>query len=147
MRTCSKCKLDLDESQFNKIGKNKDGSQKKQSYCKSCKKKVWDIYYQNKDNKDHHLQRNRNQTRQKKIGLRDFLDSLKQDPCLDCGIKYPPYVMDFDHTKDDKYENVSHMVSNKRSREDILNEVKKCDLVCSNCHRARTYKRYKYKYK
>ena len=28
------------------------------------------------------------------------------------------------------------------SKKKVLNEIKKCELVCANCHRARTFKRF-----
>jgi len=73
--------------------------------------------------------------------LRALLDSNKEAPCVDCGKLYPPYVMDFDHrdprTKVDK---VSSMVY-RGSKMLLLAEIAKCDLVCANCHRIRTYKK------
>lgn len=80
-------------------------------------------------------------TRRKKE-LAEFVISLKQKPCADCGIQYPPYVMDFDHRdKKLKLASVSKMISyHMSSKEKILKEIEKCDLVCANCHRIRTYK-------
>lgn len=65
---------------------------------------------------------------------------LKDAPCMDCGIKYNPWQMQFDHREGEvKIEKVSRMTS--RSFEKVLEEIAKCDLVCSNCHADRTYKR------
>ena len=67
-----------------------------------------------------------------------FVKYKSKHSCTDCGKFYPSYVMDFDHRngKEKKF-----LVSNLRtaSWETLLKEVKKCDLVCSNCHRIRTY--------
>lgn len=68
------------------------------------------------------------------------LHTLKDNPCVDCGIKYHPYAMDFDHISDDKIANVSKLL-NKSSWRAILEEIAKCELVCANCHRIRTYNR------
>lgn len=59
---------------------------------------------------------------------------------MDCGVTYPWYVMDFDHVFGEKYMEISLMVSNLNSKEKILAEIDKCQLVCSNCHRERTFK-------
>lgn len=62
----------------------------------------------------------------------------KSVPCSDCGKEYPWYVMDFDHVRGEKLRNVGssrHMGYNK-----LKAEIEKCDVVCSNCHRLRTYK-------
>lgn len=70
--------------------------------------------------------------------LRDYVTSLKQGrPCLDCGGTFPPVVMDFDHVRGVKDIIVSEADTFKR----IDREVAKCDLVCANCHRIRTFTR------
>ena len=65
-----------------------------------------------------------------------FLNKLKYKPCADCGVIYSPCSMDFDHTGDNKFGNISEMKSYSLDR--ILAEAAKCDVVCSNCHRVRT---------
>ena len=71
----------------------------------------------------------------------EYVISLKQKPCMDCGIKYPHYVMDFDHRdRLSKLTNINRMINlHSYSKSKILEEVGKCDLVCANCHRIRTY--------
>lgn len=73
--------------------------------------------------------------------LISFVISLKQKPCMDCNIQYPYYAMDFDHRdKKTKLDSINQMVNYHRySKEKILEEIKKCDLICANCHRIRTY--------
>src|SRR5437870_2227031 len=58
-------------------------------------------------------------------------------PCLDCSERYPYYVMDFDHVgkKTDTINNLIERCSVVKLEEEIAN----CELVCSNCHRIRTY--------
>lgn len=68
------------------------------------------------------------------------IDKIKSVPCMDCGKTYHPFVMDFDHTSDDKLFNVSRVYSHSWST--IQREIEKCDVVCSNCHRLRTLARY-----
>lgn len=57
--------------------------------------------------------------------------------CVDCGIKNH-IVLDFDHLKDKKY-NVSRMIHDRFSWAAIKKEIAKCEVVCANCHRIRTY--------
>src|SRR5712692_934984 len=69
----------------------------------------------------------------------DFIHQAKNVPCLDCGKRYPLYVMDFDHR--DRYQkkfNISQGPVNF-TLEEIKHEVDKCDVVCCNCHRIRTW--------
>ena len=86
------------------------------------------------------LYKNKNERRKK--DLMEFVISLKQGPCVDCGVKYPHYVMDFDHISGTKIENINRMIHiHSYSKNKILEEINKCDLVCSNCHRKRTFTR------
>lgn len=73
--------------------------------------------------------------------LIEFIRALKDNPCTDCGLKYPYYVMEFDHTSDDKIINVGQIASRGWSIARLEAEIAKCDLVCANCHRERTHKR------
>ena len=68
---------------------------------------------------------------------RDVMRSYKDRPCADCGVSYPYYVMEFDHRGDKEFAiaDNAHRVSESKLR----NEIAKCDVVCSNCHKARTY--------
>jgi len=71
---------------------------------------------------------------------RALLDSHKAKPCADCGIQYPPYVMDFDHL-DATQKSLVLSSGYRRNLEVVLAEIEKCDVVCSNCHRIRTHER------
>lgn len=87
-------------------------------------------------NKDIVQSRNRKEYQKRKRWLIKYKEGR---PCTDCGKYYPYYVMDFDHRnkKEKKF-----IISENRTCGwgNFLKEVKKCDLVCSNCHRVRTYK-------
>ncbi len=55
--------------------------------------------------------------------------------CKECGENHPATI-DFHHRdKNSKFEEVSDMIAQMRSRESILAEIEKCDALCSNCHR------------
>jgi hypothetical protein len=58
-------------------------------------------------------------------------------PCFDCGVAYPNYVMDFDHVRGTKDRDVSACTTLAM----LKREIAKCDLVCANCHRERTFRR------
>jgi hypothetical protein len=68
--------------------------------------------------------------------------SLKTDrPCTDCGKIFPPQVMQWDHLPGNvKLGNISTGIRD-RSREEVLDEIAKCELVCANCHALRTFER------
>lgn len=69
----------------------------------------------------------------------EFINRTKLGPCTDCRKQYNPWVMDFDHVRGTKRFNISQGIC--RSLESIKLEVAKCELVCANCHRERTYRR------
>jgi len=85
---------------------------------------------------------NRLRTEKRRKELREFSAELKDVPCMDCNEKYPYYVMDFDHRDGSTKEyNLSQM--RFTSKENFLKEASKCDVVCANCHRERTFNRIK----
>ena len=77
----------------------------------------------------------------KRNRLREYVYEKKSNtPCTDCNIIYPHYVTDYDHIGQDKSDTISRLI-NSGSFKKIDEEISKCELVCSNCHRIRTYKR------
>jgi len=68
------------------------------------------------------------------------IDRIKARPCADCGRSYPPFVMDFDHVNGTKNFCIARARGGAALRR-ILAEVAKCEVVCANCHRARTQAR------
>ena len=70
--------------------------------------------------------------------IREYKENIG---CVDCGEKYPYYVLDLDHVTDDKIFNVSAYRSHTTDMDKIKEEIAKCEVVCANCHRIRTYQR------
>lgn len=71
---------------------------------------------------------------------REWIWSFKKRPCEDCGVTYPPYVMQFDH-RDPAEKKFNLSTGEKHTRQEVLAEIAKCDVVCANCHAARTFER------
>jgi hypothetical protein len=70
-----------------------------------------------------------------------LLDQLRDRPCLDCGGRFPSCAMDFDHRDpSSKRQAVTRMIGRAGTAR-ILVEADKCDIVCANCHRMRTFQR------
>lgn len=75
--------------------------------------------------------------------LTDWVEGLKSvTPCVDCNTTFPPECMDFDHVVGDKVAGIAYMISRSYPRDSIVAEMAKCELVCANCHRIRTRRRY-----
>ena len=92
-----------------------------------------------------------NQTpRQKRIKhkekLRHIVREIKETSgCIDCGIA-DWRVLDYDHVKGNKVSNVNLMTKSRVRLSAILEEISKCEVRCSNCHRIRTIERMKLDY-
>ncbi len=73
-----------------------------------------------------------------------FLRELREVPCADCGERFAGNQMDFDHRdpSDKRFEICSGRAALK-SREELLAEASKCDIVCANCHRLRTRRQHR----
>ena len=77
---------------------------------------------------------------------RAWQTATKSVPCTDCGVAYPPYVMQFDHVpnRGPKLFNISEAVRDGTwTVEQVKAEAEKCDIVCANCHAVRTHTRSK----
>src|SRR5204863_303358 len=63
----------------------------------------------------------------------EFLRDLRRRPCADCGQNFSPWVMDFDH-RDPRTKSFSLAAGHAllKSREVLLAEIAKCDIVCAN---------------
>jgi hypothetical protein len=96
-------------------------------------KKAW--YERNKEDVKRKAREKRNE-RDKFI--RDY--KLLNSVCADCGISYPPHMLDFDHIIGTKSFGINRGARNKTLSQ-IKEEIKKCEIVCANCHRHRTYMR------
>jgi len=73
---------------------------------------------------------------------RAWLDAQKSArPCKDCNRFFPACCMDYDHLPGCiKAENLSKMVGKPECKiADMEAEITKCELVCANCHRIRSY--------
>ncbi len=115
MKTCNKCNLEKDLTEFVKNGKWYRGA------CRAClqiantaKVVKW-----------------RQNTKEKLVA---YFGSC----CLDCGYTGPPFMFDFDHR--DPTQKEFAISRTTRSWDKLLAEAKKCDLVCANCHRFRTHR-------
>ena len=72
----------------------------------------------------------------------DWLDQKKAEigGCADCGYNAHPAALDFDHLPG-TVKRFSIGQQKHRCKEELEAEIAKCELVCANCHRIRTYER------
>lgn len=122
MRKCTKCK------------KNHEG---KYSQCKECRREASRIFYEK--NKIRECKKRVVHKRTKKIETRLKLYKYLSDKnCIDCG-EDDMVVLEFDHFRD-KDKLVTVLANDCYPWDRIMQEIEKCEIVCCNCHRRRTYR-------
>jgi hypothetical protein len=90
--------------------------------------------------KDKEKQKDYQRRRHQQIRLQ--LQRLKEVPCMDCGVSYPHYQMEFDHVPErgSKLFSISTFGGIKdHNNQRLQQELAKCDVVCVLCHAERTW--------
>ncbi|MCF1193229.1 hypothetical protein LRR18_16690, partial [Mangrovimonas sp. AS39] len=72
-----------------------------------------------------------------------IVKTAKAKPCANCNKIYPHYQMEFDHIENKSF-NISHITRCGCKEELLRNEINKCQILCSLCHRRKTYKTWKF---
>jgi hypothetical protein len=133
-KICTICKIEKKLNEFNKNSSRYDGFQ---SECRECNKNKSKNYYL-KNKKKMVVKINEARIERLAEYRQRFYDYLKTCSCIDCE-NNNPIVLDFDHINpEDKKHEVSKMLHDGYSWENILLEINKCDVRCANCHRIRT---------
>ena len=134
MKICSACSLEKTADEFNRKGSSL------QSKGKLCQRAYHRLYYRR--NRSRFIAKNRRNKNRQRGRLRAILWDVKQRSCQDCGGSFHPWVMELDHRDGTiKEAAVSNLVSKGCTDARLLEEIGKCDVVCANCHRMRTYNR------
>jgi len=134
MKTCPRCEKSKDaEKDF---AKKRGG---RQPFCKVCQSEYQKIYY--RENKAAQIARcGKRRDEEVKRNQIYLIDYLKDHPCVDCG-ESDIVVLQFDHVRDKKAEDISRMMSYPWKT--ILKEISKCEVRCANDHARRTSERRK----
>lgn len=94
--------------------------------------KAWKRYYHNPKNREYHKGRQRERKQARKAWFEKLKSTMK---CCRCG-ESEPCCLDFHH-KDptDKTKKGGGSIDIMWSKERILEEISKCEILCCNCHR------------
>lgn len=125
MPVCSKCKIEKQEDEFSFKNKSKGIRLER---CKSCHSAYIKEHYAN--NKEAYIARAKRDAYKVHKRLVEFVRSLKTH-CTHCGEDHPA-VLDFHHTDPNEKE---IEISAAKSKKQVLREIQKCVVLCSNCHR------------
>lgn len=127
MKICTKCKLQKEDECFAFRNKAKFILH---SRCIECKREIDRIAYHN--NTHGRKDRIREVSTDSVAKAKEYIRNVRQSSsCAKCGDDRW-YVLDFHHLGG-KDRNISTM--SYCSIETIKKEIKKCEIVCSNCHR------------
>ena len=90
-------------------------------------------YYCGKGQKEMNTKRARKRRSDYRQWLTDLKMSLK---CIKCG-ESRHWVLEFHHRDPSKKEGSISRLLRGGSKKKVLEEIKKCDVLCANCHRTR----------
>jgi hypothetical protein len=114
-------------------------------YCPQCgETKPADHFYADRKKRRHKCREcTRAQMRKRYADELEFVQAYKLERgCVDCGFKGHPAALEFDHLPGrEKKFNISQRIAAAVDREALLAEMAKCEVVCANCHRVRTFTR------
>jgi hypothetical protein len=140
-RFCKRCNQHKPKNRF-LAWATRGGKISHRGHCLDCRetyaeeRKVELVEYRRSYNVNKRsIKRERDQ--QRRLETKTAVDVLKDAPCKDCDQRFPPVAMDFDHLGA-KTRSIATMVSASYKLDLILEEIKKCEIVCACCHRIRT---------
>lgn len=142
MPVCTGCGEDKPIEEFPPHKSRKSGIQ---SRCRPCYAVYQRDYYRNRVASDpeyatHKKELRKESNRRLRPKRRQNVwEYLLAHPCVDCG-ESDPIVLEFDHQKDKEFNISSKMTAISWDR--LLEEIAKCEVVCSNCHKRRTAKQF-----
>lgn len=85
------------------------------------------------------LEQEREYVRKRRTERRAWFDEILSKLSCQCGENHPA-TLDFHHRNPmEKESEVGKMLGDLRSKESILLEISKCDVMCANCHRKHHY--------
>lgn len=103
------------------------------SWCKPCHRDYDREYFQREKARYFRIAKRRQNE------FRIFLAKAKHgQSCADCRHRFPYFLLEFDHVRGRKEFNLARTVL---SMSRVQREINKCELVCINCHRRRTFVR------
>ena len=128
MKVCSKCKRDKGEDEFHKSKSKKDGLQ---SYCKICLNDNAKRDYKENNRKELFTKR----AKCKRNEVVELCNDIRAaNGCSLCD-EETVCCLDFHHLDPSKKDTNISFLAYAKSKDRMLAEMKKCVVLCSNCHR------------
>lgn len=132
-KICSKCKRELPLDNFRWKVKSQG---KKHSQCKECQSKSEKKHYRENIERQQAVRERANFQKQANV---EYVEYRKECGCQKCGEKRK-FALDFHHINpEEKEDKIAQMISNNYSLDRVKEEMKKCIVLCANCHREFHY--------
>ena len=126
-KKCCTCGNIKPLSEFHRRGDKLQGN------CKSCKKEYIRKHYQ--ANKEKYVKSSVESMRKTREWFRDYKSNLK---CSKCSETHPA-CLDFHHIDPSEKDMEVSRIIDMNNKKRIMDEVAKCVVLCSNCHRKLHY--------
>lgn len=127
-KLCGRCRRRLPIEAFNRAGSER------QHWCRAC----FTAYFKARG-KLHVKQVAESKSVRRAAARKLIAHHLSHHPCVDCD-EADPVVLEFDHLQE-KRADLTHLVGEGYSAAALTREIRRCDVVCVNCHRERTARR------
>lgn len=115
MKVCNECNLEFPDDRF----------EKKRAKCKTCRQ----IYREKRRSKEREL----------------IIEYKKENSvCEYCGFDDWRAIQYHHRNPEEKEFEIADGINKGRKFEKVLEEIKKCDSICANCHQILHFKKYGY---
>lgn len=132
MKKCNKCGQLKENEFYSKNPSRKDGLN---SRCKTCQSEYIKQHYLKR--KEYYVSKAKLSNQRKSEWLRE-IKNLYKIACVECGYDKHVEALDFHH-KDRETKSFDINQAKSQSKKAIIEELNKCEVLCANCHRIRTY--------
>lgn len=132
MKKCTKCEIEKIEEEF---GIQSSSSDRRNSWCKSCVRERSKQWYKK------NFETSKKKSSKRAQDRRNWIVEIKQQlECIKCGENHIS-CLDFHHVDPTKKEFGIANAINKLNieKKEILKEIEKCIVLCSNCHKKFHY--------
>lgn len=129
-KLCGSCNIELPATEEYFASKKLKTKTILQWQCRECQKRYRKEHYEK--NKSKYILKAKQHTKL----VRDwFIEEVKQKlVCSVCG-ESRHWVLDFHHRNPEEKESNVGKIIRGGSKQKLLDEIEKCDVLCANCHR------------
>lgn len=129
-KTCTVCKQSKLLECFHKKSKSKDG---RQNICKQCTKNCSRAYYA--AHTEDHKKTTREKRKQERAESLVFVRGIKARYGCQLCVEKEACCLEFHHVDGEKEFNVGDFRALGVGRAKFIEEIRKCVVLCSNCHK------------